>query len=257
MKQWPTRSLGEVAELVGGSTPSRENSSFWDGDIPWVTPTDLPKSEAGIAAISRTRDRITQVGLDNCSASLVPEGTVLFSSRATIGKVAVAGVPLTTNQGFANFIPTPHVTSRFLAYALWFRRDDIARLSGSTTFKEVSRSTLRKYQIPVPPLPEQERIARLLDEADELRKLRDQADNRTAALIPALFYEMFGNPERNPKGWPSGQLKEFGADVRYGLGQPPKEDAAGVEMLRATNVKRGMISEIDLVRVNRETIPPS
>lgn len=98
---------------------------------------------------------------------------------------------------------------------------------------------------------------RLLDEADDLRKLRAQADRRTADLIPALFHEMFGDPETNPKGWPSGQLKDFGAEIRYGLGQPPEEDPEGVPILRATNVKRGYISEIGLIRVRREAVPVS
>ncbi len=161
MKRWPTKPLEEIADLYGGSTPSRDSPAFWGGDIYGVTPTDLPMPDEGISVVSKTKDRITQAGLDNSSATVVPKGTVLFSSRATIGKVAVADMPLTTNQGFANFVPYSEVSSRFLAYALWFHREDIARLSGSTTFKEVSRSTLRKYHLPVPPLAEQERIVKL------------------------------------------------------------------------------------------------
>lgn len=209
MKHWPTKPLGEIADLTGGSTPSRDNPAFWNGKILWATPTDLPMPDDGIATISHTKDKITQEGLDNCSAKLIPKGTVIFSSRATIGKVAVTEVPLATNQGFANFIPHSQINSRYLAYTLWSHRDDIARLSGSTTFKEVNRSTLRKYQIPVPPLSEQERIVKLLDEADALRKLRAQADQRTAALIPALFNEMFGDPATNPKSWPIKILEEL------------------------------------------------
>lgn len=107
-------------------------------------------------------------------------------------------MPLTTNQGFTNFVPHSEVTSRFLAYALWVRREDIARFSGSTTFKEVSRGTLRKYKLPVPPLADQKWIVKQLDEADELRKLRDQANHRAADLLPALFHEMFDDPTHVP-----------------------------------------------------------
>lgn len=223
MTRWPTKPLEEIAELYGGSTPSRDRPAFWGGDIYWVTPTDLPMPDEGISVVSKTKDRITQVGLDNSSASVVPKGTVLFSSRATIGKVAIADMPLTTNQGFANFVPHSEVTSRFLAYALWFHREDIARLSGSTTFKEVSRSTLRKYHLPVPPLAEQERIVKLLDEADELRKLRAQADRRTADLIPALFHEMFGDTVDNSKDLPAFPFGELLAEpLRNGL-SPAKD----------------------------------
>ena len=229
MKRWPTKPLEEIAELYGGSTPSRDSPAFWGGDIYWVTPTDLPMPDEGISVVSKTKDRITQAGLDNSSATVVPKGTVLFSSRATIGKVAVADMPLTTNQGFANFVPHSEVTSRFLAYALWFHREDIARLSGSTTFKEVSRSTLRKYHLPVPPLAEQERIVKLLDEADELRKLRVQADRRTADLIPALFHEMFGDPDDNLRGWARCPVSSFVEELHGGRSVNPAgaDEAAG------------------------------
>jgi type I restriction enzyme S subunit len=239
MKPWPLRPLEEIAELYGGSTPSRENPAFWGGDIPWVTPTDLPMPDEGISVVSKTKAHITQAGLDNSSATVIPKGTVLFSSRATIGKVGVADMPLTTNQGFANFVPHPNVTSRFLAYALWVHREDIARLSGSTTFKEVSKSTLRKYQLPVPTLAEQERIVNLLDKTDELRKLRSQADRLNASLIPALFHEMFGDPTQLERmNWPLTPLGAF-ADVSYGL--PDRLDAStkpenGTRILTISNV---------------------
>lgn len=230
MKRWPTKPLEQIAELYGGSTPSRDTPAFWGGDIYWVTPTDLPMPDEGISVVSKTKNRITQAGLDNSSATVVPKGTVLFSSRATIGKVAIADVPLTTNQGFANFVPHPEVTSHFLAYALWFYREDIARLSSSTTFREVSRSTLRKYHLPVPPLAEQERIVNLLDEADELRTLRTKSDRRTAAIIPSLFHEMFGRHIKlppvlglleetsAPKGWAWSRLTDV---ARLATGHTP------------------------------------
>lgn len=183
--------------------------------------------DEGISVISKTKERITLAGLDNSSAAFVPKATVLFSSRATIGKVAVADMPLTTNQGFANLVPKAEVTSRFLAYTLWFHREDIARLAGTTTFKEVNRRSLRKYQVPVPPLSEQERIVKLLDEADELRKLRAQADRRTAALIPALFHEMFGDPLANSRGWPTKNLRQLGRVVTGSTPPSAKEGMFG------------------------------
>ncbi|MGB4069850.1 MAG: restriction endonuclease subunit S [Nitrospira sp.] len=256
MTRWPTKPLEEIAELYGGSTPSRDRPAFWGGDIYWVTPTDLPMPDEGISVVSKTKDRITQVGLDNSSASVVPKGTVLFSSRATIGKVAIADMPLTTNQGFANFVPHSEVTSRFLAYALWFHREDIARLSGSTTFKEVSRSTLRKYHLPVPPLAEQERIVKLLDEADELRKLRAQADRRTADLIPALFCEMFGENAKKPHVRVKlEQIAEVVSGVAKGRkfnGRLPVE----VPYLRVANVQAGHLdlSEIKTIQALPEEV---
>jgi type I restriction enzyme S subunit len=214
--------------------------------------------ESCISVVTVSKERITKKGLDNSSATLVPAGTVLFSSRATIGKVAVANMPLTTNQGFVNFIPKPTISSRFLAYTLWNNRENIARLAGSTTFKEVSRSAIRKFKISVPPLPEQERIVNLLDEADALRKLRNQADKRNAELIPALFNEMFGNPsflEKMP--W---QFQAIGdvAKVSYGLADKLNAETkadVGTRILTISNVK--IDGTIDMSVAKYTVVPPA
>lgn len=236
MTRWPLRHLDQIAKIYGGSTPSRDNPSYWDGDIPWFTPTDLPVPDSGISIAETARERISQLGLVNSSATMIPKGSILFSSRATIGKVAVAGLPLATNQGFVNFVPTPEIDSRFLAYSLWHKRHEIARLSGSTTFKEVSRASIRRVQIEVPPLEEQERIVRILDEADELRKLRAQADQKTATLIPALFHQMFGDPASNPFDWPLICAGELMAHCEYGTSEKANESGTGVPVLRMNNV---------------------
>ena len=204
--KWPLVRVADVAEVLGGSTPSRDREEYWNGHIPWLTPTDLPMPGEGIPEVSNTRECITDAGLSAISASLLPPGTVLFSSRATIGKIGIAAVPLVTNQGFANLIPSKAVHSRFLAYSLLYYREEISRLAGSTTFKEVRRGALKRFQIPLPPLSEQRRIVEILDQADALRKKRTEADAKAARILPALFYKMFGDPATNPKGWPIARL---------------------------------------------------
>lgn len=199
---WPRRPLQDIADVLGGGTPSRTVRDYWDGEIPWVTPTDLPKPGRGIVDIRDTEERITERGLRASSATMIPAASVLYSSRATIGKIGIARVPLATNQGFVNFVPKPGINTRYLAYTLLHFTPTISQMAGSTTFKEVRRGALKSLRIPVPPLAEQEGIVRILDEAEELRRLRREADRRTADLIPALFHEMFGDPATNPKGWP-------------------------------------------------------
>ena len=127
---WPTIELGSSTEIRGGATPRRDNPVYWNGDIPWVTPTDLPPLGEGIVDVKSTADAITEEGLDSCSVSLLPPGTVLFSSRASIGKIGIAAVSLTTNQGFANLIPGPDLESRYLAWCLHFHADRISGLAG-------------------------------------------------------------------------------------------------------------------------------
>lgn len=192
--KWLMLPLEQIAEIIGGSTPSRTRSEFWDGDIPWLTPTDLPMPGQKIAQVAETTDYITPLGLSSCSANLLPIGAILFSSRATIGKLGIAKVPLATNQGFTNFIPKSFLYNFYLAYALQYFTSEITLLAGSTTFKEVSKTSLKKFKIPLPPLSEQHRIVDILNQADALRRMRAEADAKADRILPALFIKMFGDP---------------------------------------------------------------
>jgi type I restriction enzyme S subunit len=221
---WPMVPLGSLAEVVGGSTPSRQVPEFWGGSIPWATPTDLPMPGTEIASLRQTSECITEQGLESSAANLLPVGAVLFSSRATIGKLAIAEVPVATNQGFANFICGPCIYNRYLAWALLHFTSAIERLAGSTTFKEVTKTALKAFRIPLPPVSEQHRIVELLDEANRLRKLRREADAKAAGILPALFLRMFGDPATNPKGWPVDRLDRL-FDM-FGGGTPSKDEPA-------------------------------
>jgi type I restriction enzyme S subunit len=204
--KWPITKLDDIAVIRGGSTPKRNTESFWNGDIAWVTPTDLPMPGERIADVFETKEKITDEGLKSISAQLLEPGTVLFSSRASIGKIGIARIPLVTNQGFANFTPKPGLDSKYLAYCLQQFTSEITQLAGSTTFKEVSRGSIKNFKIPLPPISEQRRIVEILDQADALRKKRKEADEKAARILPALFYKMFGDPATNPKGWPVKKL---------------------------------------------------
>lgn len=214
--RWPKVSLGDIAQIVGGSTPRRDNPEFWGPGYYWATPTDLPMPGEGILNLDATSQTITEEGLRSCSTSLLPVGAVLYSTRATIGKLAIANVPVATNQGFNNFIVSDAIFNRFLAYSLQYFTPEISLLAGSTTFKEVSRSSLRGFKIPLPPLREQHRIVEILDEADRLRRLRREVDTKAARILPALFLKMFGDPATNPRGWAEKPLREAIAIVDAG-----------------------------------------
>jgi len=205
---WPRLPLEVVAEVCGGGTPSRSQSDYWGGSIAWITPSDLPMPGAGIAEIGDAPQHITEASLKSCSAVLLPPGAVLFSSRATIGKLGIASVPLATNQGFVNFVPKSGVDSRYLAYCLLRFTSEIEELAGSTTFREVRRGALRKFTVPVPPLSEQRRIVAILDQTDALRRKRAEADAKAARILPALFIKMFGDPIQDKSEWPRKTLTQ-------------------------------------------------
>ena len=169
MSKWPLAKLGNVATVVGGGTPKTGDSENWDGTVPWVTPKDLSTQKSQY--IERGVRHITETGLSSCSATLVPAGTVLWSSRAPIGLTAIARNPICTNQGFKNFVPNKdQIDSKYLYHFLRFNAQSLQTYGSGATFKEVSAKRAREITIPLPPLDEQRRIADILDVAARLKE---------------------------------------------------------------------------------------
>lgn len=232
---WST--LGVECEVVGGGTPSRSRREFFGGSVPWATPTDVTALTSSRSLV-KTKETITEEGLRRSSAKLLPAGTVLLTSRATIGFTAVAAVPLATNQGFANLICGPRLLPEFLAVWLPTQRDQLLKLAGGTTFKEISKSTLKGVRVPVPPLDDQRRIVDLLSRAAGLKLLAEQAQVKARELIPALFVDMFGDPATNPKGWPVTSIGGVASYTRYGPRFPDRAytSSEGAHILRTTDI---------------------
>lgn len=148
-KDWPMKPLGEVATVVSGATPKTSKEEFWGGEIQWVTPAELSKLDS--VYIDRTERTITAEGLDSCAAQVLPAGSVLLSSRAPIGLVAINTVPMATNQGFKSLIPGPELDSMYLYFWLKINTPYLQSLGVGATFKELSKSTLSKIKLPIPP----------------------------------------------------------------------------------------------------------
>ena len=173
MGNWKTCTIGELGTVIGGATPSTKKTENYDGGtISWITPKDL----AGFSGrfISSGERNITEQGLKSCSTQLMPAHTVLFSSRAPIGYVAIAAQEVCTNQGFKSVVPNESTDYMFLYYLLKYNRDKIENLGGGTTFKEVSGSTMRGIEVTVPETIEEERRI-----ASVLSALDDKIENNT------------------------------------------------------------------------------
>ncbi len=162
--------LSKITTLVWWWTPRTNISEYWWNDIIWLSPTDLPKIWE-IVNVSNSLKKISKLWLEKSSAKLLPIWTVIYSSRATIWKIAINNVEVSTNQGFANFICSEKIYNYFLAYALKNFTDDIIWLSNSTTFKEVNKTNFKNYKIPLPPLPKQKEIVEYLDKIFEKNKI--------------------------------------------------------------------------------------
>lgn len=193
-KGWEKVQLSKICTIIGGGTPKTDIPQFWNGNIYWLSPTDLP--EIGTISIIRSSTKkITELGLNSSSAKLLPIGTVVFSSRASIGKIGITDVEIATNQGFTNFICGESVINFYLTYVLKYFTKDIALLSNSTTFAEVSKSSLKSFEIPLPPLSEQTRIVNKLDSLferiDKSIALLEENIKHTEALMTSVLDEVF------------------------------------------------------------------
>src|SRR5215207_9232568 len=165
---WQATRLGDLAEIIGGTTPSKSEARYWtNGTIAWATPSDVTKLPLGVTWLESTASQITEEALDATSLHLLPPGSVLMTSRATIGYPVINSVPMTTNQGFANFLPNPNYDARFLVAWIDHSRPTLEKLSSGSTFLELSKRTLRAVQVALPPIHEQHRIADILASVDE------------------------------------------------------------------------------------------
>ena len=187
--EWRECRIGEIANIVGGSTPSTADPSNFNGEIPWLTPKDL--SGPHERYVSRGERNLSRKGLESCSAQLLPTGTVLFTSRAPIGYVAIAKNPMATNQGFRNLIPKPGLDSEFLYYWLRAHTQELQRHASGSTFQELTGSALAQIRICVPPLPEQRAIAHILGTLDDKIELNRRMSETLEQMARALFKAWF------------------------------------------------------------------
>lgn len=251
---WPEVEIKQAARVVGGATPKSDEAKFWDGDVAWATPKDL--SDLDGRFMSDTPRKITKDGLRSCSAEVLPVGSVLFSSRAPIGHIAVNTAPMATNQGFKSFIPGPDLDASFLYWWLNANRARLQAMGNGATFKEVSKAIVERIKIPLPPLAEQRRIAAILDQADALRRKHANTLSRLSALGQAIFYEMFGDPASNPKCYPRlplGQAAAVFSDGPFGSNLKSShyvED--GVRVIRLQNIGVGEYVDKDMAFISHE-----
>jgi type I restriction enzyme S subunit len=163
---WVKKTLGELATIKSGGTPSTNQASFWDGEIPWCTPTDIT-ALAGRKYLSGTARTITSLGLKQSSAEWIEPNSIVMTSRATIGECAINRTPVTTNQGFKNFVPNQNVSVDFLYYLLLTQKQGFIGLCSGSTFLEISKAQVSRYEVYLPAeRTEQEAIATCLSDLD-------------------------------------------------------------------------------------------
>ena len=186
---WMAVALGDVATVVGGGTPKRSEPDFWNGNVPWATPTDVTGLRG--RTISQTASSITEAGLVSSSATLLPPNSLLMTTRATIGACAINRVEMATNQGFQSLVPKAETCVDFLYYLVQYHVRRLEKLAAGSTFLEVSKRTVRGFRVHMPPLPEQHKIAAILSSVDKIieqnQAVMDSLQVVKSGLMPALL----------------------------------------------------------------------
>lgn len=184
--EWKESRLGNVGEIIGGGTPETFVEEYWGGEIIWFTPTEL-KSKY----VTRSTRRITAVGLANSSAKMLPRGTILLSSRATVGDVSIAMVDCCTNQGFQSIVVNSSNANEFIYYWLLVNKHLLLKKASGSTFLEINKTEIAKLPILLPALAEQTKIARFLSGLDDKIRSVSQQIELTRQFKKGLLQQMF------------------------------------------------------------------
>jgi type I restriction enzyme S subunit len=198
--------LGEICTVVSGSTPKTSVASYWDGSIKWITPAELNNESFYITDSVR---HITEEGKEKTGLSCFPAGTVILSSRAPIGKTAIAGCEMCCNQGFKNLICSEKIYNEYLYFFLKSKTNYLNSLGRGATFKEISKTIVENVEVPLPDINQQKGIAEKFKKLEELISLRKQQLVKLDELVKARFVEMFGDAKLNPYDFPCNSLSEY------------------------------------------------
>lgn len=240
--------LGKFCQFLNGGTPSKEVSSYFEGDIPWITSADITGPIA-----NKARSFITEEAIKNSATNKVAKGTVLLVTRTGVGKVAVAGQDLCFSQDITAILPdASKLDSGYLVQFLKTKQGCLERLARGATIKGVTREVVAGLEIPLPPVSEQRRMAAILDQADALRAKRREALEQLDSLTQSIFIEMFGDPSGEAPRFTKYPLQNLLEDGFQNGAYFPKESYSenGVEMVHMSDAFGGIIKRGGLKRVS-------
>lgn len=253
--------LGEICEIVSGSTPKTGIAEYWGGELKWITPAEISEDSYIITDSVR---KLTELGIKKTGLTPLPKGTVILSSRAPIGKVAIAGCEMYCNQGFKNLICTKKINNRYL---YWFLKGNTAYLNSlgrGATFKEISKQIVSGIEINVPDMNQQMQAVENLEKVWRIIQLRKQELQKGDELIKARFVEMFGDPVLNPLRWDVKPVIDI-CDCMVPGRDKPKSFTGAIPWITIDDLivnsttfrsKQGIgLTEAEIGEVKRKTIP--
>lgn len=241
-QSWLEERFETISKIYGGGTPETANEKFWNGEIYWCTPTDITESSK---FISKTRKKISQLGFENSSVQMLPVGSILMCSRATIGPRCINTVPMTTNQGFKSLVCNSEIANTLYIFDLIdLCIKDFIKLSSGSTFLELSKTDLAKYKVPLPPISEQQKIAEILTAQDKVIELKEKLLNEKQRQKKYLMQQLLTGKKRLPGfsgEWKYPKAREVFANVS------DKEHNGDLVVLSSTQ-DRGIVprDEVDI-----------
>ena len=237
--------LGDICTIVSGSTPKTDIPEYWDGNVKWITPAELNDNSY---IISDSVRKITELAVTKTGLSPFPAGTVILSSRAPIGKVAIAGCDMYCNQGFKNLICSEVINNRYLYWFLKGNTEYLNSLGRGATFKEISKQIVSDIEINVPEIKVQEEAVHILEKISGVIQLRKQELQILDGLIKARFVEMFSSIKEDQL---LGEISEF---VTVGIANSATHAYAesGIPMLRNQNIRENYLDDTDLIYIKPE-----
>lgn len=251
-----TVALRDVATTGSGGTPKRSEPDYFGDGTPWLSIADLNDG-----VVTTAKESLTEAGIANSSAKILPAGTLLIAMYGSIGKLGIAGRELCTSQAIAFVRPDPnHVDLRYLFHYFLAERPRLLALGRGGTQMNIGQGDLKEWLIPLPPLDEQRRIAAILDQADALRTKRRQVAVKLDALAKSIFLEMFGDSTKS-RAWPSRSIADIAAGTRNAIVDGPFGSAlksvdylpSGIPVIRIKNISRdGELIKKDLLFISRE-----
>jgi type I restriction enzyme S subunit len=231
--------LNQLCTMQSGGTPSRSKAEYYHGTIPWSKISDLEKSNDGY--IYKTEEHITDLGLKSINNRLFKKGTLLLAMYGSVGKTAIAKIDLSTNQAILgiNIKDNNQLDIKYLKY--WFTtiKEQLLNRAVGAALANISLGIVKELEIPLPNLDTQQKIANILDKADELSQYNKQLIEKYEALTQSLFLDMFGDPVRNEKGWEKTELRNVTSKI--GSGSTPRGGkeayhSEGISLIRSLNI---------------------
>ncbi len=251
-EDWEVKYLGEIAKIIGGGTPSTNETSFWNGDINWFTPTEIGLKKYSYESLRK----ITKIGLENSSARLLPAGTILLTTRAGIGDISILMSEACTNQGFQSFVVNDSFDNEYIYYLISTLKNTFIQNASGSTFLEISPKKIKAIQIAVPTKAEQKAIAEVLSDTDELIQSLEKKIAKKRLIKQGAMQKLL-TPPSQPEALEGWEVKKLGevAEIRngYAFKSITYDNNGKYRIITIANVQDGFM---DITNCNKITNLP-